>query len=349
MYRSVLRVFTFVCLSLLAPLIALAHHAFNSDYDMSDIAEVAGRVTEVRWANPHTIITVEGRESAGADSEWRIEAAATATMLRNGMSRDSITVGDNIRAAGFRGRRNTNAIFLQNVLLPDGREWTSSASVEPRWADNLVGNGLVSALAEASDDQRGIFKVWSVDESTLPAFGPPRPLWNDSYPLTTMAKETQATWGDGVVNPYVNCANGMPAIMDSPLPMEFVRDGKNIVLHLEELDARRAILMDDADQFSTPIAGPYGYSTGRWDGESLVVRTVAINWLWFDQDGVTLTENTEILQRFTPSQDGRFLDYTATVVNDAVFTEPVVLDRRWAYNPDEQVQPYECEWDETTL
>ena len=62
MYRSVLRGFTFVCLSLLAPLIALAHHAFNSDYDMSDIAEVAGRVTEVRWANPHTIITVEGRE-----------------------------------------------------------------------------------------------------------------------------------------------------------------------------------------------------------------------------------------------------------------------------------------------
>ena len=164
-----------------------------------------------------------------------------------------------------------------------------------------------------------------------------------------MARETQSNWGRSIENPYVNCRNGMPAIMDTPLPMEFVREGKDIVLRFEELDARRVIFMGDADQSSTEIKSPYGHSVGRWEGESLVVRTAAINWPWFDQDGIPLTENVEILERFTPGPGGRFLNYAATVVDDAVFTEPVLLDRRWANIPGEEVQAYNCRWDESGL
>lgn len=347
MIGNLVRACVFVSLGWVTPQVASAHHAASIHYHMTDIAEVAGRVTGVQWANPHTVITVEGSEDGGIEAEWRIEAAAAAMILRTGIERDSVSVGDAVRAAGYRGRRNTNAIFMQNFLLADGREWRSSRAIEPRWTANLVGTSWTTSPPAESNAASGIFKVWSLDESTLPETGPPRPLWNDSYPLTEFAREMRRTWGNGAENPYVNCANGMPAIMDTPIPMEFVRDGDNVVLRFEELDARRLIVMAETDGSATP--GPYGYSTGRWEGESLVVRTIAIDWPWFDQDGIPLTENTEILERFTPSPDGQFLNYIATVVDEAVFTEPVVLDRRFADLAGAEVRTYECQWDESTL
>ena len=327
---------------------AFGHHAASIHYDMSDIAEIEGRVTSVEWANPHSVITIQGSEAGEAAVEWRIEAAAAAMILRSGISRDTISIGDTVRAAGFRGRRNTNAMFLRNFMLADGREWLSQRSVQPIWTSNIVG-AEPTATASVADNRRDLFKVWSLDEATVPRTGPPRPLWNDSYPLTDLAKQSQQRWAQGVENPYVNCRNGMPAIMDTPLPMEFGQDGENIVLRFEELDARRMIYMGEAARSRPVVRGPYGHSTGRWEGQTLVVQTSGIDWEWFDQDGTPLTGDVEITERFTTSDDGRYLNYVATVVDEDVFTESVILDRRWAYIPSERVQSYDCAWDETSL
>lgn len=348
MYRNLLRVRILVSLSAVVPLVAIAHHSPLIHYDMTDVAVLSGRVTEVDWANPHSIITVVGRESSGTSSEWRIEVAAAAMIMRNGITRTTVSVGDSVRAAGFRGRRNRNAIFMRNFLLADGREWIAGRSIEPLWSDIVVGVEPENTQPEPSDGRNGIFRVWSVDATGLPTAGAPRPLWNESYPLTATAREAQANW-DRATSPYVDCGNGMPAIMDTPLPMEFVRQGEDIVLLFEELDARRLIYMGDTDQSRTEIRGPYGHSAGQWDGESLVVRTVAIDWPLFDQDGIPQTAEMEILERFTPVQEGRFLDYAATVIDDAVFTEPVVLERRWAGIPGEEIQAYACRWDDSSL
>lgn len=348
MYRNLLRVRIFVLLSTVVPLMAISHHSPRIHYDMADIAELSGRVTEVDWANPHSIITVVGRESGGTRSEWRIEVAAAAMVMRNGIRRDTVSVGDSVRAAGFRGLRNRNAIFMRNFLLADGREWIAGRSIEPLWSDNVVGVEPENTQPEPSNDRSGIFRVWSVDVTGLPTAGAPRPLWNESYPLTAAAREAQANW-DRATSPYVDCGNGMPAIMDTPLPMEFIRQGEDIVLRFEELDARRLIFMGGTAQSGTEIKGPYGHSAGQWDSESLVVRTVAIDWPLFDQDGIPQTAEMEILERFTPVQEGRFLDYAATVIDNAVFTEPVVLERRWAGIPGEEIQAYECRWDDTSL
>ena len=62
-----------------------------------------------------------------------------------------------------------------------------------------------------------------------------------------------------------------------------------------------------------------------------------------------MTGDVEITERFTTSDDGRYLNYVATVIDEDVFTESVILDRRWAYIPSERVQSYDCEWDETSL
>ena len=99
MYRNVVNLFIAVASFAGLSCSAFAHHAVSVHYDTSDIAEFEGQVTSVRWANPHSIITVQGREAGAAETEWRIEAAAAATVLRSSMQRDAISVGDTIRAA----------------------------------------------------------------------------------------------------------------------------------------------------------------------------------------------------------------------------------------------------------
>ena len=81
---------------------------------------------------------------------------------------------------------------------------------------------------------------------------------------------------------------------------------------------------------------------GRWDGDSLVVRTTRLNWAHFDVVGVPQSEDSELLERFTPSEDGSRLDYELTVTDPVNFTEPVTLGKFWVWYPEMTVEPFEC-------
>lgn len=333
---------------LLATRAASAHHSPNLHYDRSEIVAIVGEVTAIDWANPHSIIEIAGREERLDDSEWLIEAGPVAQITRRGMTRDAISVGDSVRAAGYRGRRNPNAIFLTNFLLADGREWLAWIEVEPIWTDRIVGDTAAYTAAAESVSDRGIFQVWSRDEASVSSDGLPRSLWNEDYPLTDTAREAQSSWDPIADNPYLSCQNGMPAIMDTGHPMEFLREGPHVILRFEELDVRRIIFMEELENLPTE-PGPYGRSTGRWENDSLVVHTTAIDWPWFDQNGIPQSDDLTINERFTPSADGRFLHYHATVVDPAVFTDPVVLERRWVRAPGEVIKNYACRWDDAIL
>ena len=167
------------------------------------------------------------------------------------------------------------------------------------------------------------------------------PLWKETYPLTEQASRTLANWDETAQNPYLDCQNGMPAIMDSPAPMEFVRDGQDIILRLEEQDVARRIAMGSSAPTDSP-SSPYGVSTGLWEGETLVVHTEDIDWPWFDQSGVPQSGALTLVERFSVSEDGGELFYSVEATDPAVFTEPVVLEKRWVYIPGEDVKPYEC-------
>ena len=141
----------------------------------------------------------------------------------------------------------------------------------------------------------------------------------------------------------------MPAIMDLTTPMEFIQEGGDIVLYLEEQDSVRRIHMTDTEAPRQAAATPMGYSTGRWDGETLVVTTTHVGWPWFDQSGVPQTEAVEFVERFAPSADGRILTYEIIVTDPETFTEPVLLERHWVWAPTLQRRPYNCVWERNDL
>jgi hypothetical protein len=139
----------------------------------------------------------------------------------------------------------------------------------------------------------------------------------------------------------------MPAIMDLGTPMEFVSQGNDIVLYLEEQDTVRRIHMTSAAD--TGRGTSLGYSLGHWEGDSLVVSTTDVDWPWFDQSGVPQSQDVQFTERFTPSPDGRVLTYSITVTDPATFSEAVTLERYWIWVPGEQIRPYDCTWDREDL
>ena len=69
---------------------------FSDFYDPDHPVSVVGVVTEVQWSNPHVVVYLNG-----ADGKfWGFTLPPPDMLARNGWSRDSIKVGDQLRAEG---------------------------------------------------------------------------------------------------------------------------------------------------------------------------------------------------------------------------------------------------------
>ena len=133
----------------------------------------------------------------------------------------------------------------------------------------------------------------------------------------------------------------MPRLMRNPHPFEFVDDGDRIRVISELYDLERTIHMDHDAPPAGTAASMLGYSTGRWDGSTLIVNTTLINWPYFDNLGTPQTEDVEIVERFTLSADQSRLDYQFVLADPTIFSGPATYERYWmAFG--EEIERYEC-------
>ena len=71
----------------------------------------------------------------------------------------------------------------------------------------------------------------------------------------------------------------------------------------------------------------WGHSVGRWEGDTLVIDSVAFNDLtWLDKGGYFTSENKRVIERFT--RKGDTLVYEVTVEDPDVLAEPWVMTPR---------------------
>ncbi len=314
---------------------AQAHHSTALVYDRGGaLIEAEGVITEVAWVNPHVRFKMRGAGADGVERLWDIESNSVSIVSRFGLTAEIVAAGTRVKVAGNGGRQADNVLWLTNMLLPNGEEILFGAGVRPRWSQQTIGSDIRGAVT-ADTQNLGLFRVWTN------VTGPPA-FWGNNLPLTPSAAATRAAFNPLTDDPTMNCApKGMPYIMEQPYPIDFVREGDDILLRMEEYDTVRRIKM------STPAASGssgtlLGESFGRWDGEALVVTTTNIGYRWFNGTGIPLGPGASLAERFTLSGDGSRLDYTMTVADTATFTAPVTLRKSWEWRPGEQVRPYEC-------
>jgi hypothetical protein len=87
---------------------AEAHHSFVAEYDGSNPVKVSGVVTKVEWTNPHIWFYVDVKDDAGRITNWGFSGGAPGILMRRGISRSAMKVGDVVVVEGFRARDGSN-------------------------------------------------------------------------------------------------------------------------------------------------------------------------------------------------------------------------------------------------
>jgi hypothetical protein len=100
---------------------AAAHHAFSTEFDAKQPVTLRGTITSVEWINPHAFIHLDVKGEDGKVENWAIEAGSPNTLVRRGMTRDSIPSGTEVVVFGYRHRNGSNTANGRDVTLPDGR------------------------------------------------------------------------------------------------------------------------------------------------------------------------------------------------------------------------------------
>ena len=99
-----------------------AHHAFSAEFDSEKPVKLEGTVTKTEWINPHAWIHIEVKRPDGKTEEWMIEGGTPNTLMRRGISRDTLKVGTAIVVTGYQAKDGSLRANGRDLTYPDGRK-----------------------------------------------------------------------------------------------------------------------------------------------------------------------------------------------------------------------------------
>ncbi len=330
----------------LQPGALLAHHS-TAEYDSTTVVEAQGEVTKVLWQNPHVRLEISTQRFDGMTQLWLLEGQNPTDLDRANVPRDIVKVGDVVKFAGNASTRRERRMYVTNLLLPSQTELVLRANATVRWApEHYLSHrqAEIDPARAAADRGDGLFRVWLPTASATPD-------WASDPPLTPAARARWLQYDAVRDDPVIDCTPpGMPQVItrSGRYAIRFERAGDDVLLKNEYREIDRVIHMTSV---AAPTQGraptPLGYSTGRWDGNALVVTTTDIDWPYFQLyglEGVPQSPAMTIVERFTPSADGETLAYDISATDPGTFTRTVSAEgyRTFRWQPGFQFLPQDC-------
>jgi len=114
-----------IAAALLGGTAAYAHHSYGATYDVSQEIKLEGKLVQFVYRNPHSFVHVQAPDKNGVSQRWAVEWSGTAQLSNQGVTRESLKVGDEIIIVG-RPSRVPGEYRLLMVTLKrplDGFTW----------------------------------------------------------------------------------------------------------------------------------------------------------------------------------------------------------------------------------
>jgi hypothetical protein len=229
----------------------------------------------------------------------------------------------------------------------------------PKGADGQPNmNAPAPRTADGTPDLSGVWRAGGglgarQGGTPPPPDGPPVAGFRDvaqnikgGLPLTPYGAELlkMRIAGNSKDNPEAHCLPmGIIQLHTQGAPRKFFQMPRSLVILYEASWERREIFLDGRPLPSAD-AHPwyYGYSTGRWDGDTLVVETGQFrDGGWLDIIGSPLTDAAKVTERFRRPTYGR-MEIDVTITDPKAYTKPFTVRVNQQLMLDEELIEFIC-------
>lgn len=98
-----------------------AHHSWNTVFSEDKPLVLKGTVAKVELVNPHGWIWIDVKNPDGTSTKWGIEGGPPNGLIRNGITKDSLKVGEELTVRGYGSRDGSNLVAGVQYERADGK------------------------------------------------------------------------------------------------------------------------------------------------------------------------------------------------------------------------------------
>src|SRR3984893_19271814 len=106
-----------------------AHHAPSAIFEMDHKLTLTGLCTGVDWVNPHIILHLDAKDTAGKVANWTFESNPPAWFKKAGVSRQDVVKATRttVTIEGLRAKDGSSYGYFLKITFADGTsvEWNS--------------------------------------------------------------------------------------------------------------------------------------------------------------------------------------------------------------------------------
>ncbi|MBN1238502.1 MAG: hypothetical protein JXB36_08360 [Gammaproteobacteria bacterium] len=165
--------------------------------------------------------------------------------------------------------------------------------------------------------------------------------WPEEPPFTEAGRAAQEAWAaDPASDPSHRCVIPLGRIISAPLPQEVIQlDDRVVILYEYDHQVRRLFLDGRGHPDSYPTL--MGHSVARWEGDTLVAETVAVEPGLFRPQGLPYTGGLTMTERFSLLDGGDRLRIELEIDDPEYYSEPWTVTKHYSRS-DEELKDYEC-------